>query len=554
MEKTIKTKGNLFNQDMNVFYSPIINLVTHEIVGIELDLDLEKKSNMNMKQIHSYELDLYSIECGCELISKLKLLNLNMSVVMINVSSDSLINDAFYDNINKILSDYKFKKSNIIFSLSVNDINFNSVDLLKTIDKFRREGVMFELKDFFNDSMSIEFLSKVVFDYLKLDLKYIEKDIVEYRNNIYLDLVLTLTKKLGVKVIMENINSNEDFSKVYNIGCKLGKGDLFTEPLKLDEFPIFSIKEPFQHQLNKLESHIQKSKAKIVIVDDSAISRAALKNVLNDMYDIVECTNGEELLTYLIDNSSNVDVVILDLVMPIMDGFQVLTLIRKNRLLENIPVVVVTGMKLDDGIKALEMGADNVILKPFNKNYILHQIKKTLDSAELKKIKIALEEEHDLLHSMAYYDAMTKCCNRRGLEIAIEGLQNRYDYAILAVDIDNLKHCNDTYGHEMGDLLINTISSTIRNNIRETDIFARTGGDEFILILQKKSKPELASYVASKITTALSNTKIENLPYNPSCSIGLSIWIGSEDITLALKKADEALYKVKTTKKGSYGF
>jgi diguanylate cyclase (GGDEF)-like protein/PAS domain S-box-containing protein len=154
------------------------------------------------------------------------------------------------------------------------------------------------------------------------------------------------------------------------------------------------------------------------------------------------------------------------------------------------------------------------------------------------------------LHTLATRDTLTGVYNRYSLNKEIDINIKKYEryediFGLLMLDIDHFKNVNDTYGHDVGDLVLKELCSVIENLIRETDVFGRWGGEEFLLILPKTNKDEAIS-IATRIKNIIEEHKFEYIP-QVTVSIGVSIYTQSIKKEIFLKDVDDALYKAKST-------
>ncbi len=172
-----------------------------------------------------------------------------------------------------------------------------------------------------------------------------------------------------------------------------------------------------------------------------------------------------------------------------------------------------------------------------------------------------LRQARDELQYMATHDSLTTLPNRNlffhQIEHAIRmALRNKKMVAVLFIDIDNLKHINDTYGHDAGDQLLQINARRMTSLLRSSDIVYRFGGDEFILTLENITNRQDAEVVTRKVLNKLSEPVIiDTRTIQNSASIGVSLFPedGNEP-ALLLKKADIAMYTAKTSGKNRFKF
>lgn len=242
-------------------------------------------------------------------------------------------------------------------------------------------------------------------------------------------------------------------------------------------------------------------KETLLIVDDSKFQRAIIKEMLGEHFRLEEATSGEECLMILEKSSHLIDLVLLDLVMPGIDGFEALRRRQTMDAFKDIPVIVLTSSN------SIEFQIDKMT-SLFNKMTIENLVSETLTNAP------------SALH------------------------------ALMVIDIDNFKSANDIYGHTVGDHIICVIAGVISSQFRNTDFVGRIGGDEFVILMPDIPAKEVAFEKAESLIQIILKKEGLSIPDNISISIGLA-FSDSEDKTYAsfFGKADQALYVSKKSGK-----
>ncbi len=216
---------------------------------------------------------------------------------------------------------------------------------------------------------------------------------------------------------------------------------------------------------------------KILIADDNGINRRMLIHTLCQDYDILEAENGKEAISILMRNYNQLSAVLLDIKMPIMDGYEVLQQIRADVFLSTIPVIMVTGSEDEESrVKALSYGANDFIVKPFNPDIVKHCLKNN----------IALRETISKINNIQR-DKLTNLYNREGFFERVEEMIKEHEagfYVMSSFDIDNFKLYNEQYGMVRGDLLLKKIASCVADDMEEIGgIGARITADNFAVLL-----------------------------------------------------------------------
>jgi diguanylate cyclase (GGDEF)-like protein len=280
----------------------------------------------------------------------------------------------------------------------------------------------------------------------------------------------------------------------------------------------------------------------ILIVDDTITNLDILNDLLED-YDVIDTTNGKDALEIV--NEEKVDLILLDIMMPEMDGYEVCKKLKANPDTHDIPVIFITAKTDEDSIeKAYDVGGSDYISKPFKVKELLARVKREL------KLQ-ALQKELKLLASI---DPMTQLYNRRHFANISQhylslAKRDNHEISIIMLDIDKFKNVNDTYGHQIGDEVIISLAQLLKKNIRKSDIVCRYGGEEFVVMLPN-TKLDQARVVAEEIRK---NTQDLRIPIETKKEINFTISLGVSSIHLdkenaledALKRADDALYNAK---------
>ncbi len=320
--------------------------------------------------------------------------------------------------------------------------------------------------------------------------------------------------------------------------------------------------------------HSNFSVPKILIVDDNADNLLSLEVALKPSKAVIHKANsGNEALRLVLKN--DYVVVLLDVQMPEMDGYEVAAWMKKNIKTKNIPIIFVTAINTQQAniTKGYNTGAVDYLFKPIDPHILLSKInvflslhRKGKDDNNLlldkiEKAKTQLKEQENELELLAKRDTLTMLYNRLAFEIELKriiAMSSRYERksALILLDIDNFKWLNDTYGHEKGDIVLKNVADIITETIRVEDFAARVGGDEFAVILTEVQNDSDAGIVAEKLITAINNFDISVLDdYFLTISIGISCFPASaKNFGDLVKQADIAMYQAKQSGRNKYKF
>ena len=281
----------------------------------------------------------------------------------------------------------------------------------------------------------------------------------------------------------------------------------------------------------------------ILIIDDVEANVATLMELLEDQYDMLASLSGQAALEIL--EEERVDLILLDILMPDMNGFDVCKQIKADERTQDIPIIFITVKADEDSIEqAYKVGGVDYITKPFKSREVLSRIKKELDLQDMMQ-ELAL---------MASTDPLTHLYNRRYFSKMVQQMlaiakRQKETPSLVMLDIDYFKHINDTYGHKVGDEVIVHLADTVTNHLRESDFACRFGGEEFIVLLPNTSTDD-ARYAAEKLRQAVEKSVI-TLESGAEIRYTISLGVASVDLETeptiepALKRADDALYAAK---------
>jgi diguanylate cyclase (GGDEF)-like protein len=290
-----------------------------------------------------------------------------------------------------------------------------------------------------------------------------------------------------------------------------------------------------------------KKRYKILAVDDLTLNSKIIREILNKEYDVVLASSGEQALDII--NIDPPDLILLDIQMPGLDGYEVCKLLKDDCNTADIPVIFVTAESdTFDEAEAFELGAVDYITKPMKQPVLKARVKMHLE-AKIQK---------DILLELANIDGLTGLANRRQFDQFLEtewqrNVRSSSGMSIIMLDVDHFKKYNDTLGHGAGDCCLKEIAIILKKSLhRCTDLVARYGGEEFAIVLTQVERGD-AKYVADRILENMNKAGIIH-PDSPTnkfvtLSLGCASIFPSKGVTPIplLEAADKMLYKAKSS-------
>jgi two-component system cell cycle response regulator len=280
-------------------------------------------------------------------------------------------------------------------------------------------------------------------------------------------------------------------------------------------------------------------------------------------YDVVQARDGDQALKLV--QERNPDLILLDVMMPRMSGYEVAQTLQDRPSSVNIPIIFVTAKAdMEDRVTGLEMAVDYVC-KPFAAPELLARVRAAL---RMRKLQEELRVSNEQLSHLAITDSLTGLCNRRHFDSQLEDELRRAQrfgnsLSIVMFDLDRFKAINDNWGHAQGDVVLQSFGDVLQNSSRRIDTIARVGGEEFASILPATEEVGARSF-AEKVRATVEALEVplvrpheggseESLSVTVSAGIAVACKVESEDARMAglantlVQAADKALYEAKAS-------
>ncbi|MFH0786311.1 MAG: diguanylate cyclase [Pseudomonadota bacterium] len=290
--------------------------------------------------------------------------------------------------------------------------------------------------------------------------------------------------------------------------------------------------------------------SKILLIDDSRLITQFGKNILiGKGHEVLTAESGEMGLELALRDQP--DLILLDVILPRMDGYQICAKLKATVQSQDIPVIMLTSMaEPADKIKGLELGAVDYVTKPFDAGELIARVNTHL---QMKELYEALQEKNRQLQEMANRDGLTQMFNHRFFhEHLVREIDRVRRYggilSCVILDLDFFKKVNDTYGHQAGDLVLKEVAGIIQKGIRDSDLAARYGGEEFALVLLH-AEAEVVVMVSERLRTQIADYPFPAVdpPLHITASLGIASFptIGIKEERDLVAAADQALYQAK---------
>lgn len=305
--------------------------------------------------------------------------------------------------------------------------------------------------------------------------------------------------------------------------------------------------KPNSSKLDRLQTLKQ---ARVLVVDDQPLNIQVISQILGAHYQIFMATSGQQAIEFCLQTPP--DLVLMDVVMPDMDGLETCQKMKKDSALADIPVLFVTALSEPEEENACwQAGGVDFLHKPVNPSTLLNRV----------KAHLTLKLQTDLLRELVYLDGLTGAYNRRYyddyyLRQLAQARRTKQPLALMMIDIDLFKQYNDHWGHLLGDDCLIAVAQTLKSLLhRPVDLFARYGGEEFVCVLpdtDTQGAIHLAEYLlkaVSQLTIAHPKSEFQVV----TISIGVAVWQPQDSADMDLQElADKQLYQAKNAGRNCY--
>jgi len=383
------------------------------------------------------------------------------------------------------------------------------------------------------------------------------------------EIIIAMSYKEGIKKI--KLNENEIHAAIIDLNLPDAKKGEMADYTLSKSIPTVVLTGIFDEEIkkrlfeNNILDYIQKNSQKgidstinsiqrvlknyttnVLLVDDSELQRNILKEMLESIkLNVVTAKDGAEALTIIKNRGDEFSLVLSDYNMPKMDGMELILETRELYDKDHLGIIALSSNKSSEiPTRFIKIGANDYINKPYSYTEVITRVNSVLHIVDL------FEE----VRKMSYIDYMTGVYNRRyffnkGQEIFEKSYDLKKPFSLIMIDIDNFKSINDSYGHDVGDIVITSMANIIKSSLGKRSLISRFGGEEFCVIIENKDLEKTKKLLENiRIKTENKIIDTENINLNFTVSMGLYYGI-KESLNEMIKLSDRALYQSKRTGK-----
>ena len=487
-----------------------------------------------------HNLDLYVWEKVCRKLREWKEKDYPWIPVSVNVSRVDIYQTDLVNRFCELVKKYEIDPSYLHLEITESAYTECPDQIIRTVDELRKNGFIIELDDFGSGYSALNLLGQLSIDTMKLDMNFIRNELSKPVEQSILNDVINMAHRMHLNVVAEGVETSDQKKRLKVLGCDCAQGYFFAKPMPDTEFEnlLKMYKSVFGDMVSDMGLMEKSSwmkdvcgaKRTVLVIEDDEINRESLTGILQGQYIVLTAENGEEGLDVLQKDGQYISAILLDIQMPVMDGYEFLKHVNADPVYSRIPVIVTSVL---DGVneeeKCLALGASDFIRKPYNETSILTRVGNIIHLSECDSIISELE-----------IDALTGFKNRKAYYDEIERIehdpeQSKRSMGVIFADINGLKRVNDSKGHEAGDRLISEVAKSIRNIFSDANIY-RLGGDEFVILSFEENEE-------------IFTEKLDALEHcwkdGQSAALG-GVWLEqAKDLEQHVALADQAMYRDK---------
>ena len=391
-------EGALKAREFQVFYQPVVDVTSRKVVGMEALVRWEHPQRgcispgafISLFEQNGFvtRLDMFVIEEICKFQQRRRQEGLERLPVSVNLSRIDFYNPGLCSKIMSLLQKYGLSPDDLELEISNNAYKDNLKNLLTAIEGFQKCGFQVILDDFGGEYAYLNMLKDISVDILKIDMKFIKDSKTSVRAGNILYNVIQMAKALQMKIAVEGVETTQQYELLCRMGCDWIQGYYFSRPLPAQEVEENILR--IQEASGNLP--VRESRGSVLVVDDASINREIIRVSVDPRYQVLEASDGMEALDILADRFPEINLVILDLQMPRMDGFTLLEKMREHPYLKSIPVLVVTAYKDRQNMtRALELGALDVVMKPYDMDVLRKRIENLFRLSEQRYMETEVQ-------------------------------------------------------------------------------------------------------------------------------------------------------------------
>ena len=468
--------------------------------------------------------------------------------VSVNVSRADVFQSDLAESLSNLTKKYGIDPKLLHLEITESAYTENSKQIISMVDQLRARGFIIEMDDFGSGYSSLNMLSQLKLDVLKLDMKFVQSETSQGTDRGVLRLVVEMAHRMNLSVVAEGVETQQQLSRLQEIGCDYVQGYLFSKPIPAADYDTMLSR--FAKQMDvplPTAPKIVQDRQFLLVVEEDPRSRKLLKDAFDEIYEVVVAADCAQALTFLGNHAQELAAMILSSTLPEPGAAVVVSTLRRATAPRRIPIMLMTPPQ-----RALEqpdqnLDVDDTANKPRDL-LCLHCLRRRV---EWMNVLNAYQTKERSMISEACRDYLTGLLNRRGLQAALDSVQrDDYPMAVYLFDVDNLKEANEKLGHGAGDRILKHFADVLRRNTRSGDVLCRYGPAEFAVILKGMRSTDAVTRKGADICQGITQLQFPE-GYSPTCTGGVALCVEADVFpSILIERADEALYQAKHRQRG----
>lgn len=464
--------------------------------------------------------------------------------ISVNVSRADVYMGDLENTLMRLVEKYRINPKYLHLEITESAYTENPDKIVNAVEKLRKLGFIVEMDDFGSGYSSLNMISQMKPDILKLDMQFVRNETAKPEQQSILNDVIVMAHRMCLSVVAEGVETREQVDRLQAVGCDCVQGFYFAKPMPAAEYEELLKLCHVQEEAPALKTpNSGAEQYSLLVVDEDSSYREKARKTFETKYRIMEAADAETALD-CIKACEGVLTVILSMTLPENGAASLMKALRQNPSFWRVPVLAtIPGGDTENYPMAVE--TDDFMCKRHPIFDMSRRIQRLMEKAAYSGCENALQDA-------ANRDYITGLLNRRGLETAMSAVRREeMPLAVYMFDLDNLKMVNDNGGHNEGDRMIRTFSDLLRRSTRNGDILCRYGGDEFLVILKRMENEQNAVEKGEKICNEFREC-CKNAEITASCTAGVTLCRAYDTLSQKeIEKADQALYNAKRKNKGS---
>lgn len=491
------------------------------------------------------QLDRYIWEQVCAQLRDWKKQGLPLLPVSVNVSRADVYQTDLVETFQGLVHKYGIDPAYLHLEITESAYSEQLDKIIRTVRRLRRLGFIVEMDDFGSGYSSLNTLSQMELDILKLDMRFVQSELAKPAEQSILVDIITMMHKLNLRVLAEGVEIRSQISRLQAAGCDYVQGFFFAKPMPRREYEVLLKAWRPQARDTTEASRCSAGHLSLLVADEDSRYRAKVRSILDNQYHILEAADAQSALNAIrAHHMQGLCAVILSTTLPESGSNLVMEALRQEPAFWHLPVLAVIPGGTHTTSLPLVQEADDFLCKCHPLIDLRKRIQRLVDVASFRHRERVLQNE-------ANRDALTGLLNRRGLQTAMAQIEKGdLPLAVCLFDLDDLKAVNDTYGHSAGDRMICGFADLLCSQTRSQDIRCRYGGDEFLVIFKHLRPSDLIVQKGESICRTFRSFRLPDGSFS-TCSGGIALCTPHDALEDVIHQADAALYRAKHEGKGT---